>query len=212
MNSFYTYILDTLFPRRCISCKKEGFSICQDCISKIKREERLPGETLAVFAYRDPVMRKIIWNLKYKGKSNIAEDLAGILSDTILGELEDLLIYDGANTTSLVPLPMSKKRLKARGKNHTLTLAHAISNRTNIEVYDCLYKNKDTVRQALIKNRAKRLLNVKNSMELKSGFSVKGKNIVLVDDIVTTGATIEEAKRVLKKSGARKVIALVVAH
>lgn len=212
MNSFYTYILDTLYPRRCISCKKEGFSICQDCVSKIKRAERLPGDTLAVFAYRDPIMRKIIWNLKYKGRSSVADDLSQVLSDALLGELEDMFVYDGANETLLVPLPMSKKRLKARGKNHTLTLAHAIGEKTNIEVSDCLYKIKDTVRQALIKNRAKRLTNVKNSMELKSGFSVKGKNIVLIDDIVTTGATIEEAKRVLHKSGARKVIALVVAH
>lgn len=212
MYRVYKYILDTLFPNRCISCKREGFSICKRCLDKIPRSERLSNDTIAIFTYKNKNISHALWNLKYNGRSTIAEDLSDYMKDALFGELEDKAIFDNFKEIHLVPLPMSKNRKRSRGKNHALTLASAISRKTNFPVLDCLIKTKDTKRQALIKNRSKRLLNVKNSMDLKNGFNVIGKNIVLVDDIVTTGATIEEAKRVLRKSGAKNIIALVVAH
>lgn len=212
IKNLYTYILDTLFPNHCAVCHKEGFSICPKCLSNIPLSERLPEDIISIYQYKNPTIKRILWNLKYKGRSFVAKDLSQVMSDKIIGELEDLSIFEDMQNIFLVPLPMSKERLKERGKNHALLLCDAISEKINIQTLDCLIKTKDTKRQALIKNRSKRLSNVKNSMDMKKGFDVKGKNIVLVDDIITTGATIKEAKRVLRNYGARKIFAIVVAH
>ncbi len=208
----YFYILDTLFPKKCFGCKKEGFYICEKCLSELPRSLYVDKDIFAVFSYKNPVMRRLLWNLKYNGKKEIAKELSPTMKDLLFGELSDLSIFENTKEIFFVPLPMSEKRKRERGANHALLLASALSEKTNIAVLDCLYKTKDTKRQALIKNRGKRLLNVKNSMDIKKDFSVKGKTIVLVDDIVTTGGTIKEARRVLERHGARKILSLVVAH
>ncbi len=206
------FIFDTLFPKKCFGCTREGYYICPSCIEKIPRSDRVSMDILSVFKYKHPVVRRLLWNLKYNGRSGIAHEFGDYMSDTLISELEDSALYENMREIYLVPMPMSKERKKKRRENHAKTLAEAISKQTNFPIMDCLHKTRDTKRQALIKNRTKRLLNVKNSMELKTEFDIKGKNIVLVDDIVTTGGTIQEARRVLLSHGARKIIALVVAH
>ena len=77
---------------------------------------------------------------------------------------------------------------------------------------DILYKIKETPTQVSIKNKEKRLKNLSNVFEIKNSEKIKDKNIILIDDVSTTGATLEEASRSLKNSGAKKIISLVVAH
>jgi len=75
-----------------------------------------------------------------------------------------------------------------------------------------LIKPKETEHQARIRDRRERLKNIAGSFAVKNNEKIKGKNIILIDDILTTGATLSEAKKVLKQAGARKVIAFTVAH
>ncbi|KKS56700.1 MAG: Competence protein F, partial [Candidatus Nomurabacteria bacterium GW2011_GWF1_42_40] len=77
---------------------------------------------------------------------------------------------------------------------------------------DILIKPKDTKHQAHIENRSERLKNIIGSFTVKNSEIIKGRNIILIDDILTTGATLSEARKVLKRAGARKVIAFTVAH
>jgi len=77
---------------------------------------------------------------------------------------------------------------------------------------DTLIKPKDTKHQAHIENRSERLKNIIGSFAVKNPEAIKGKNIILIDDILTTGATLTEARKILKYSGARKVVAFTVAH
>ena len=77
---------------------------------------------------------------------------------------------------------------------------------------DILQKNKDTATQHSIKNRRERLRNLQGMFEIKNTADIKGKNIVLIDDITTTHGTLLEAKRVLRANGAKKILGFTIAH
>ena len=114
----------------------------------------------------------------------------------------------------LVPIPLSKKRLHERGYNQAELLARALVKHSGEKIRietNALFKVRETGRQAMIHERSRRLGNLAKAFHADSTH-VRGKNIVLIDDITTTGATIVEARRALKKAGARKVLALTVAH
>jgi ComF family protein len=160
-------------------------------------------------------MRKTLWALKYRNKKTLAKPLGRALYDRILEELEERKTFEGFKEPILIPIPMSKKRLKERGYNQAELLCKELFllNPATFTFYsDVLYKQKETARQATIKDRPKRLKNLTNSFSVVHKEKIIGKNILLIDDITTTGATLFEAIKVLKKAGARKVIALTVAH
>jgi ComF family protein len=115
----------------------------------------------------------------------------------------------------LIPIPISKKRYRERGYNQSLLVCKELI-RIDKENFDLessvLIKNKETEHQARIKNRNERLKNIIGSFETKNENKIKNRNIILIDDITTTGATLNEAKKILKESGAKKIIAFTVAH
>jgi competence protein ComFC len=111
----------------------------------------------------------------------------------------------------LIPIPITEKSRKTRGYNQSLLIAKRISDENKI-MQNILFKNRNHIPQNKIKNRAERLGNVKNSFEVRKNELVENKIVILIDDVVTTGATLTEAKKVLKSSGAKKVFAFVVAH
>ncbi|BCX15576.1 MAG: hypothetical protein KatS3mg097_468 [Candidatus Parcubacteria bacterium] len=107
----------------------------------------------------------------------------------------------------LTPVPITQKKLLHRGFNQTNILAQAINQTAAIPIADILIKIKDTPDQVGL-NLKERLENLKNSFNLKS---LPPKNIILVDDIKTTGATLKECAETLKKAGAKNIIALTIA-
>lgn len=210
-------ILNFLFPHHCLSCKKEGVIVCDNCLLSIPREHVTPiPDILTVFHYRHPLMKKLIWNLKYSNKRDIATILAVPLYDELIEELSERKLFSGFANPLLVPIPLSKSGMKARGYNQSALIVKALveldSNTTFQAKYDALEKTKETTKQAKIKNRKKRLSNMKNAFAIKNAEAIRGKNIIIIDDITTTGATITEAKKVLLKAGAREVIAFTLAH
>jgi competence protein ComFC len=106
--------------------------------------------------------------------------------------------------------------LRERGFNQAQLLAEEISKLdggTNFGLEkDVLKRPKDSEHQAHIKDKKGRLKNASGAFAVNNIESVKGKNIILIDDVVTTGATLHEAKRVLRQAGAKKVVAFTVAH
>ncbi len=112
-------------------------------------------------------------------------------------------------------MPSSEKKKRKRGFNQTQILGRILAKKygSGIMEYseDVLYKIKDTESQTSLKDRQKRLANVKDSMEAKAE-NASGKTIFLIDDITTTGATFKEATRALKAAGAKKVLCFAVAH
>lgn len=113
----------------------------------------------------------------------------------------------------LVPVPLQKKRLNWRGFNQGGLLAKDISDSYHIPYHDdILARVADPKHQADIKGKEDRIHNVRNNFVVTNSALVRGRTMILVDDICTTGSTLNECARVLKKSGAKRVIGFVIAR
>ena len=114
--------------------------------------------------------------------------------------------------TLIIPIPLSKKRLRERGFNQAELIANLLAEKMSVKIAcNILEKIKHTETQVKVKNRENRLKNLKGRFKVSHPRLLKEKTIILVDDVATTGATLFEAGRVLKKSGAKKVVPVVVA-
>jgi len=209
-------ILNTLFPSKCVGCKIKNILLCDECLSKIPPSLQSFDTTTSVFNYKNTVIKKALWILKYKGNKKMGEIFARIVYDKILEEISDEKILSNFREPLLIPIPLSKKRLRERGFNQSEVIAHEISildtGMSFTFANKILYKIKDTPSQVSIKDKAKRLKNLHGCFSIKDKKSVCGKNIILIDDITTTGATIAEVNKTLLYAGAKKVIAFTVAH
>ncbi|MGB9608923.1 MAG: ComF family protein, partial [Minisyncoccia bacterium] len=111
----------------------------------------------------------------------------------------------------VIPIPLSKQRLKTRGFNQSELIAKSFADFFKIPLKtDLLFRIKNSKPQSEIKDLNQRKLNVLNCFQIKNQELLKGKNIFLIDDVVTTGATIYEAVKVLKSAGAKKIIVLAI--
>lgn len=198
-----------------MGCGKENKIFCTECLSGVNfptiPEE---GGTFAASDYNDPAVKKAVWMLKYRKTKGLAEHLAQLMHERIFNRLD---IKCPSKGWVMIPIPLSKSRLKERGYNQAEEIARRLSEKistfviTNV-ITNVLTKTKETPTQVSVKDRRERLKNVIGSFSVKNSELVAGKNIILVDDVSTTGATIREAKKVLRASGAKKIIALVAAR
>ena len=230
MNLWNT-ILDIVFPKNCVACGKSGIDLCATCLSGCPPPERENAKWIfSLYDYRHKSIKKALWLLKYKNKKKLAGIFAEALYGRILEELSDLVVMENFNNAILIPIPLSKKRYRERGYNQAELLCEELIKINNLRHLpadramrggadiklenNILIKPEDTKHQAHIENRLERLRNIVGSFAIKkeSVDKIKNKNIILIDDITTTGATLNEAKKILKQSGARKVIAFTVAH
>ncbi|MEZ6209196.1 MAG: phosphoribosyltransferase family protein [Candidatus Paceibacterota bacterium] len=210
--------LQTLFPEKCIDCKMRGEILCTDCKNSLSPNlDYINKNTVAFYSYKEPKIKKMLWLLKYKGKTKVAKILSDLLYDQILELLLEKKMMDNFTDPILVSVPISKKRKKKRGYNQVELIAKDLSQKITQDVSyipGVLQKTKHTKRQADIKNRNQRLQNLIGTMSVHKEIKakVRGRNIIILDDIVTTGATMREAEKMLRKSGAKKVLMLAVAH
>lgn len=175
----------------------------------------------ALLSYGDKRVRALVWLIKYKQRAVLIERAGQLLLETFLAGEQERLSLAGMGEVGtrerwlLVPIPMSKERLRDRGGNHTEKIAQAMLSAGGagfLELApDVLVKTRHTQTQTSLP-RAARLQNVTGSFKVLNPTLVAGKNILLLDDVVTTGATLGEARRVLLEAGARELIALTLAH
>lgn len=211
------YIIDIILPVQCIGCCKRGNILCNDCIGNIRQAEReTESNILACFDYRDEIMKKAIWNLKYYHHFSLGQKLGKLLYENMIEEIAELQVYTQGSPIIIIPVPMSKSKNKIRGYNQAERIARGFYNSSNKKVFELennvVVKIKNTLPQAKITNRNTRLKNVRGVFSIKENKSVKGRTIIVIDDVTTTGGTITEIMRILKKGGARKVIGMAVAH
>ena len=217
---FLNTILDIMFPTKCMVCGKTGADLCLPCLSKAPAAERESAEWIfPIYDYRHPTIKKSLWLLKYNGKKRLANIFAEVIYEKIQEELSELSVMENFIEPVLIPIPLSPKRYRERGFNQAELICREIIKINNIRhgVYiklenNILIKPKDTEHQAHIKDRRERMKNMAGTFTVKNNELIKNKNIILIDDILTTGATLTEAKKVLKQAGARKIIAFTVAH
>lgn len=207
-------IRDALAPSHCASCNvllDDHRVFCHECIQKIQHvgpvdlvitdKKRVP--IYAYGAYADP-LKKLINAKKFSQRSTSAQ--LGHLVSCYASALQRPI-------DCVVPIPLHWTRYAWRGYNQADEIARAVSSVRNVPVFHALVRLRKTAFQAEC-SRAERALNVLGAFELSESYreKIRGKHIALIDDVFTTGATIEAAARSLYKAQPASVCALVAAR
>jgi competence protein ComFC len=211
------FLLNILFPTKCIGCGANDEIICDICIGNIRLTERETDKNIiALFDYRDQIIKKAIWELKYHHKRYIGEKLGGLLYENMIEDISDMKIQVSGRSILVIPVPISSIKNKIRGYNQSLSIAKGFCREVDKNVFEIknniIYKKINTLPQARITNRARRLENVRGVFDIRNEEIIKGRTIIVIDDVTTTGATMNEIIKILKKSGAKKVVGFAVAH
>lgn len=214
--SLKSFLLDLLFPVECLGCRRESTWLCTTCFKKLKfgaNHETLNLTTpfldriFIAGDYDDPLLKELIKKFKYDFLTALSEPLGQFLIFFWQGQIS--LIDPLPDETLLMPVPLTKKRLRWRGFNQAEMLARKLSAAFPYTLRQDLKRQKYSRPQAGL-SEAQRALNIKNSF-FWQGEALNGQTIILLDDVVTTGATLNEAARVLKEAGAARIYALVLA-
>lgn len=218
---FIETILNLIYPPRCIFCQQlldhsAGIHICAQCCGRlpfsenrmirISREDEIGhcDGALSVFEYTGMVKESLI-RFKFYNKPGYYTTYARLIADR-LGKLTDPGEYD-----MVISVPLHKHKEFIRGYNQAYLISKALSRIIKLpECSKLLRRERYTEAQSLL-DRQKRNQNVRGAFSVMSPEKVRGKSVLLVDDILTTGSTLEECSRVLKQAGAVKVFAVVVA-
>jgi ComF family protein len=224
--------LDIIFPIECLGCGEEGQWLCGKCLSSIplvnrficpicnrpalhgrpcpscQRKSKLDNLWVAC-SYQNQLLKKAIKTLKYRKVKELAKPLASLM----IKLLEDLKNQEWTLTDFLImPIPLYPYRQRSRGFNQAELLAEEIAKKFNLKlVTDVLKRVKITASQAKLASDERRD-NVKDAFKVVDKEGMKNRKIILVDDLTTTGATLQEAARILKKAGAKSVIGLALAR
>lgn len=157
-----------------------------------------------IFKYEGQI-RKLILDYKFNEKSYIYLTLVNFL-------LKNKKIFENIkNYDTIIPVPISKKRLRTRGYNQSLLIAKEISQQTNLDlVNNCLIKTKNIIEQSKL-NKEEREKNIQGVYKLENKKLIENKKILLIDDIYTTGSTINECSKTLTEGQPNKIGVLVLA-
>lgn len=170
--------------------------------------------TLSVFDYNNKLVRNALYQIKNKNSRRILESMCIVLADILTDELAEREIFQGFIDPIIVSIPTSRKHLVKRGYSPSDVIAKKIGELVSINyLNDIIHKSRNTPDQKTL-SRYQRLKNVKNSMSIHKHQIeiIQGRCVIVIDDIMTTGATLKEARRVLLKNGAKKVWGVVLAH
>lgn len=218
-------ILDLIFPKRCVSCGKFGAYICSSCAKLIEyidkpvcpycERQAVGGKAhpgclkrygldglIVACRYRGSIKNAIV-KIKYKWVFDIEKILVSLLS-------KQLWKFDFPAEGILVPVPLHVRRKRWRGFNQAELLGRDLARRFKHPYADLLVRNRSTRPQVELK-KEDRKKNVRDAFSLQRTQGVNGKSYILVDDVFTTGATMTECCKVLKKAGAKEVWAMAVA-
>lgn len=217
LKEYLDRILDILLPQRCLSCRRIGEIICENCLYKIPKEANIQG-IKTFFSYSDPVIQRAIWLLKYRGVKTVVKPLAKVVHEILIEDLSSImeLSLESGSKIVLIPAPLSKERERERGFNQSTLLAEEIcriDNGQSFEVRtDILRKIKNTPSQVEIKNKTERIKNLQGAFALEKSDAIKDRIVILLDDVTTTGTTMNECAKVLRRGKPRNIIKIALAH
>lgn len=226
--------LDILFPASCVNCGAEGTYFCQDCASLVeifedqycpfcripkivpdgrtcvrcRKDKKLNGLFCAT-SYENKLVRKMLQLLKYK--PSYAKCLAEPLVSFIITHFQLVNKIDFSKYL-WIPVPLHKSRLKERGFNQAEELTKNLSENLGGRLASAALVKKRPTKDQVGLPREERKKNVEGAFSCVKPETVKGEKILLVDDVFTTGATMEECARALKRAGAKEVWGVTVAR
>jgi len=230
-------ILESLIPSYCYGCGRAETYLCEDCfevidslphsvcphckaglgMGKLRKDCRRQLNLNRVFScadYRDTRIKKLINDLKYNYSFALSEPLAHF-AYWWLARNEYLDVVQ-QNIDVIIPVPVHKSKLKKRGFNHAQKIAQHLGEALDIRAEsNLLIKTTKTKPQVETENKQERQENIKGTFEViydTVDNSLAGKNILLIDDVVTTGSTLSECSKVLRQSSVKEVWALTMAQ
>jgi len=233
LNRIYNFVLDILFPIKCISCNKEGKWICQKCFKKIKIKKnqtcpkcfsknkdgrycdkcsvysKMKGVVVAS-TYEDKLLQKAVHILKYKYVKDLSKPLAVILQNGFKNwhknnktKIEDII---------LVSVPLHKRKENKRGFNQAEILTQELALRIGAKANSKILKRvKHTEAQAKQDSLARRK-NIKGAFSITKDINIRNKIVFIVDDVCTTSSTLEECAKEIDKGKPMEIWGLVLAR
>ncbi|MDV4151611.1 ComF family protein [Clostridium sp. AL.422] len=195
-------LLDIIYPPKnnCIICESEFVGVCPICKSRIKRVKE--KDNILSYGYYNGVLKKLILEFKYN---------KNFVAGSILAEfLCEIIIDNNMDIDYIVFIPSSKSAIKNRGFNQCEYLANELKKHLDINICSDVIKNNNIKEQKLL-SREDRFKNIKDAFSLKTDKKIKNKKLLLIDDVMTTGATLYECEKLLKANGAVSIKLLTVA-
>ena len=229
-------LLELFYPSNCVGCgqpQDSGILLCQLCKATAPRiqppfcrccsrpfegaidgefscpncEDRALAFDCVVSIYQAKgVLRDLIHRFKYGGHFHLRR----VLTEILLEAMQDSRLQ-ATPVDCLVPVPLHPARLRERGFNQADALAEALSKRARVPVRHCIERRLYTNTQTRF-DRMERMRNLRNAFALRKNSDVRGKHLVLLDDVLTTGSTLHECALVLRAAGAESVRAVTVAR
>ena len=223
--------IDLLFPKLCIGCSSEGQYICQNCLAKVqllkpvcpycekasidgfthtkcKKKYGLDGLT-SIWKY-EGVIKKAIWSLKFKYATEVGRELNGYMVEWLKSHTELV-----PNNYCLMPIPIHWYRENVRGFNQSMLIGKQIAEKMGWEfIPDVLVKKKPTASQVELTVKARKK-NLRGAFSVPSNTYLTTHNsqpILVFDDVFTTGSTLHEAAKTLKRAGVEKVWGMTIAR
>lgn len=212
---------DFIFPNICI-CEKWGEVLCTDCYTAIPKNKtqlcpmckRISeyGKTcdtcrhksyltgVMIFGKHEGLLKKIVWNYKYELYRDLSAPISKMLADKFG-------VFIKKKKFIVTSVPNTKERMIWRGFNQAAEVAESLSTRLNIQ-YTPLFTKKNTLPQVGL-SRKERLSNLRDKIHLLTD-ELNGSIFLIVDDVYTTGSTLEECAKELRKAGAKEVWGLVI--
>ena len=213
MNAIAAWLCDLLYPPKCMLCgrllRDSEAVLCGRCGHELPEWDnaprRVPGyeRCAAAFVYEEPIRGSIL-RCKFHGMQTYAVQYARWMAVRVRGELRTS--FDFVTWT-----PCSRRRRWSRGFDQAELLAKALARELDLEARPTLEKFRHRPPQSKTKTAAKRRANVQGAYRLLPGADVRGRTVLVVDDILTTGATLGECGRILRQAGAKALYAAVIA-
>ena len=184
----------------------------------LNKNLKIKKNVYSFLPYKNKLVQELIIDLKFKKKHQNAKILANLIEEYFLELIEEWYFYQNFKDIVLINVPIHFLRRFFRGYNQNdLVIQEIFKNNPELENMikwerNILKKTKYTKPQSKTKNKKERLKNVKNSFKIKNKEKIKGKNIIIFDDIYTTGATTDEIIKELKKAKVKEIKILTLAY
>ncbi len=229
LNKIKLFTYDLLYPKMCVLCGKYGDMVCMGCFTKIEivktrtclycgklsnsgkicqkckiKNKSKISSALWVGHYNDKRLKDLIHAYKYDGIIELSETFAEMLTYAIK---ENIKYQDNI----IVPVPLSRQKMARRGFNQSEIIARKISENLGVSGGLALSRIKNTRSQVGL-SREERIANIKNAIICRDKDLINNRKIILIDDVATTGTTLNECAKVLIDNGAKKVDAVFVAR
>ena len=227
-------LLDIFFPKKCVGCKRVGNYFCSKCILTITqknlvciycKEESFAGLTHPLLCQKsnidgvwslgsyEGVLKKAIQYLKYKLIFDLGKEMIELM--VIYLNLKQPYFWDQIKKNQhqwvVVPVPLHQFKMNKRGFNQSAVLAKILAEKLGLNYADILIRTRNTPQQVGLSS-FQRKKNMINAFSLKSSVINYQSNVLLVDDVWTTGSTLKECAKVLKSTGIDKIWAVTIAH